>query len=76
MVKHLEREMGKMAGEKEMWMKEVKEDREAWSGFRASHVNLAEQKLETEDGEGGGHIEEGEDQDGGVYVEYTIGEEG
>ena len=36
MVEHLEREVGKMAGEKEMWTREAKEDREAWSGFRAS----------------------------------------
>ena len=46
MVEHLEREVGHMAGEKEMWMREANEDREAWSGFRASCVNLAEQWLE------------------------------
>ena len=46
MVEHLEREVGQMAGEKEMWMREVKKDREAWSGFRASCLNLAEQWLE------------------------------
>jgi hypothetical protein len=46
MVELLEREVGQMAGVKEMWMKEAKEDREAWSGFKASCVNLAEQWLE------------------------------
>merc|ERR1719318_1622885 len=46
MVEQLEREVGLMAGEKEMWMREAKEDREAWSGFRANCVNLAEQWLE------------------------------
>ena len=46
MLEHLEREVGQMAGEKEMWMREANEDREAWNGFRASCVNLAEQWLE------------------------------
>ena len=46
MVELLEREVGQMAGEKEMWMREANEDREAWNGFRASCVNLAEQWLE------------------------------
>ena len=45
MVELLEREVGQMAGVKEMWMKEAKEDREAWSGFKASSVKLAEQWL-------------------------------
>ena len=45
MVELLEWEVGQMAREK-MWMKEAKEDREAWSGFKASSVKLAEQWLE------------------------------
>ena len=35
-----------MAGDKEIWMREANDNREAWSGFRASCVNLAEQLLE------------------------------
>merc|ERR1719318_901400 len=68
MVEQLEREVGLMAGEKEMWMREAKEDREAWSVFRAACVNLA-------DALGGGLVlpplggEEGRGVEGGLQTQ-------
>ena len=41
MVDHPVSLVGQLVGEKEMWMREVKEDREAWSDFEASCVDLA-----------------------------------
>ena len=70
MAKHLEMEVGKVAGEKEIWMNEVKEDKR---GLEWVQSRLCEPSrtvaADEEDGEGGGHVEEGEEQGGGVRGE-------
>ena len=69
MAKHLEMEVGKVAGEKEIWMNEVKEDKR---GLEWVQSRLCEPSrtvaADEEDGEGGGHVEEEEEQGGGADV--------
>ena len=69
MAKHLEMEVGKLAGEKEIWMNEVKEDKRGLEWFQSRLCEPGRPvAADEEDGEGGEHVEEGEEQGGGADV--------